>query len=540
MPPKQQRLALFAIVLFSGLTTALRAQSMVKTESGRIEGELVRGGAVRRFLGIPYAAPPVNELRWRAPQPHAAWSGTLSAKQFGSRCMQPPIFKDMIFRDKGESEDCLSLNVWAPAQRSLTKYPVMVWIHGGGFNAGGSSEPRQDGEVLASRGVVVVSMNYRLGIFGFLAHGDLIRESSRKAAGNYGLLDQAAALRWVQRNIAAFGGDPAAVTIFGESAGSFSVCAHMAAPDSKGLFARAIGESGGTSSPTGLTFPPLAKAQREDEEFLQRVWGEASTVAQLRSVSANEILHATSTLHDVPLFAPDIDGDFLRESVPEVFAAGREADVPLLAGWNRDEGSGIVRAGEKSAPLSLETYATRFGNGSEEFLSLYGANGSAVERKRGMLDFAGDEFIAYSTWKWLEFSSHKDHAPSYRYMFEEGSPADSFHPAGLAFHSSEIEFVFGTLASRAGAAWSEQDANLSRLIQTYWINFARTGDPNSPGMPQWPRYNASTQWQVLHLGGKTAASPDERRSRYLFLDKAWAANSRQPGSGPPARSREKP
>src|SRR5690348_856835 len=240
-------------------TSARAADNLqVKTDKGKVQGKLSTDGQVRTFLGIPFAAPPVGPLRWKAPQPAPKWKGVKDATNFGYRCMQPDIFHDMHFRDPGESEDCLTLNVWTPAKDKKAKLPVMVWIYGGGFVAGTTSEPRQDGEHLAHKGVVVVSMNYRLGLFGFFVHPDLAAESPQHASGNYGLMDQTAALEWVKRNIKNFGGDPSNVTLFGESAGSFSVSAQMASPLAQGLFAHAIGESGGAFAARGLAFRPLA------------------------------------------------------------------------------------------------------------------------------------------------------------------------------------------------------------------------------------------------------------------------------------------
>src|ERR1700722_19231247 len=259
----------------------------VKIDTGTIEGKA--NGPVRAFLGIPYAAPPVGELRWKPPAPPAKWSGVRAATEFGAACMQGRPYSDMVFRDPGISEDCLSLNVWTPAKNPKANLPVMVWIHGGGFMAGASSEPRQDGGVLARQGVVVVSMNYRLGIFGFLALPDLAAESDKKAAGNYGLLDQVAALEWVKRNIAAFGGDPDNVTIFGESAGSFSVSALMASPVAKGLFQRAIGESGGAFASQGLPFHTLEESSEAGAKFANDALG-AKTLAELRALPAQKIL----------------------------------------------------------------------------------------------------------------------------------------------------------------------------------------------------------------------------------------------------------
>jgi para-nitrobenzyl esterase len=289
------------------------AADQVRTESGVVEGIPASGSTIRMFRGIPFAAPPVGDLRWNPPQPPPSWSGVRKATEFGARCMQGAIFKDMAFRDPGPSEDCLYLNVWTPASSAQAHLPVMVWIYGGGFGAGSASEPRQDGENLAKKGVVVVSFNYRLGIFGFFPHPELTKESPHQAAGNYGLLDQVAALEWVHKNIGAFGGDPDKVTIFGESAGSISVSLLMASPLSKGLFHRAIGESGGAF----LTRPiqPVSSQIEDSRASLEGIFGTADLTA-LRKKPAEEVLQAALKNKNMACCWPDIDRYFLPESLP--------------------------------------------------------------------------------------------------------------------------------------------------------------------------------------------------------------------------------
>ncbi len=482
---------------------------------------------MRTFLGIPYAAPPVGLLRWKPPQPAAAWTGVRSATSFGPRCMQAQLYSDMVFRDPGPSEDCLTLNVWDPVEKNTTPLPVMVWIHGGGFVTGGTSEPRQDGEHLARRGVIIVSMNYRLGVFGFFALPSLAAESPKHAAGNYGLMDQAAALEWVRRNIAAFGGDPARITIFGESAGSISVSAQMASPLSKDLFAGAIGESGGALTGPGLTFLSLPISEQRSQTFVDSAF-KNSGLDFLRSISAADLLKAAGTVpHSEDVFWPNVDGDFLAESVPAIYAAGNQAHVPLLAGWNKDEGDlGDIGQPEKPTAESLRAMASsRFGARAADFLKVYSASNDA-EAGRVAEDFAGDRFIVYSTWEWLEGQVNTGNAPVYRYRFDLGSPGDPLHPAAIgAFHSDDIEYVFGTLDSRRGATWRPEDYKLSELMQTYWTNFAKTGNPNGAGLPQWPSYNPSGKWQVMHLSPNSEARPDQHRDRYLFLQQVWGPDA---------------
>jgi para-nitrobenzyl esterase len=503
---------------------AASSAPQVKTASGVVEGK-VEGkgdGAVHAFLGIPYAAPPVGDWRWKAPAAARSWSGVRKATEFGARCMQGNVFDDMKFRDPGGSEDCLFLNVWAPAKPAAAKLPVMVWIYGGGFAAGSTSEARQDGTHLAQQGVIVVSMNYRLGIFGFLVHPELAKESGHNSAGNYGLLDQLAALRWVHDNIAAFGGDPGNVTIFGESAGSFSVSAQMASPLAKGLFQKAIGESGGAFSSKGLAFEPLAAREEKDVKAVSAKLG-VSTLAELRAIPAQKLLDAfappTSEGFD---FDADVDGYFLPESVPALFAAGKQNDVPLLAGWNHDEGSyDIVSSPQKPTADSLKTLAQKeFGDKAPEFLKLYPSD-TAEQVSRSAVDFAGDQFIAFSTWAWIEAQVKTGKQPVYRYRFDLGPPSDPKGPQLGAYHSAEIEYVFGQLDSKAGVAWKPEHRELSEEMQKYWANFARSGDPNGPGLPKWPEYKAKEGWPVMFLDAKPAAHPDELRDRYLFLSEAW-------------------
>jgi para-nitrobenzyl esterase len=493
----------------------------VKTASGTVGGK--EDSSVRAFLGIPYAAPPVGDLRWKPPVPAAKWSGVRKATDFGPHCMQGNVYGDMTFHDSGASEDCLSLNVWVPAKPASAKLPVMVWIYGGGFAAGSTSEARQDGANLAQQGVIVVSMNYRLGVFGFFAHPELAKESPHNAAGNYGLLDQTAALQWVHDNIAAFGGDPGNVTIFGESAGSFSVSAQMASPLAKGLFQKAIGESGGAFFSSGLAFDPLAVREEKDVKTVSAKLG-VSTLSELRAIPAQKLLDAFAPPQSPGFdFEPDVDGYFLPEPVPAIFAAEKQNDVPLLAGWNRDEGSYEVAFNpQKPTAESMKTNAQKdFGDKAAEFLKLYPSDTDA-QTLRSAQDFAGDKFIAFSTWAWMDAQSKTGKQPIYRFRFDLGPPADPKGPQLGAYHSAEIEYVFGQLDSKAGIAWLPEHRQLSAEMQKYWANFARTGDPNGPGLPKWPVYSAGDGWPVMYLGTTSAAHKDDLRERYLFLAGVWA------------------
>ncbi len=534
-----RRLSATLLVLALFASTAHAANPLkIKTDKGKVQGTLTTDGQVRVFKGIPYAAPPVGNLRWQPPQPAAKWHGTLAATAFGHHCIQTNPFSDMTFPDPGPSEDCLTLNIWTPANARPGTLPVMVWIHGGGYTAGSASEPRHDGQYLAHHNVVIVTLNYRLGIFGFFTHPDLVAESPHHAAGNYGLLDQAAALTWVHRNITAFGGDPSNVTVFGESAGSFSVSSLMASPLSKGLIAKAIGESGGAFHSNRHSDTTLAEAEQEDASFALSAFN-TSNIADLRKRSADDLIKAVTakTNPPVPHFGPVVDGYFLPQSISALYAAGQQAHIPLLAGWNADEvRSQVTRS---STPTTVATFTAQstkdFGARSQDFLAVYTATTDA-DALQSAGDYVSDHFIAYSTWAWLEAQVKTGQAPVYRYRFDLAAPGDKFHPAGTgAFHSDDIEYVFGTLDSRQQATIRPEDRALSAQIQQYWTNFARTGNPNgipagspspaapqtTPNLPTWPAY-APTEWQVMHLNVSSQAKPDTQRNRYLFLDSIWS------------------
>ena len=509
-----------------------RAAAQVRTEAGLLEGTPASATHGAAFKGVPYAAPPVGDLRWKAPQPAAPWPGVRKATEFGPRCTQGRIFDDMVFRDE-PSEDCLYLNVWTPKMPASKRLPVMVWIHGGGFVAGSASEPRQDGERLAEKQVVVVGINYRLGVFGFLSHPELTKESGRGASGNYGLLDMIAALHWVQKNIAALGGDPANVTIFGESAGSFAVSALMASPLAQGLFHRAIGESGAFFTVGDGTLAPktLAASDEMGAKFAAEMG--ASSLAALRAKPADEVLKA-SMGPDRPWFSPNIDGYALPEVASTTFAAGKQSHVPLLAGWNADEiRAAVTMAPEKPTAKSFtDQTRARFGDSADAVLKAYKA-ASDQEALESAASLASDMFIGYSTWKWIEMHLATGQSPIFRYSFDRVIPIapDPKRPASVtakdigARHAGEIEYVFGALASSPDVPWEPVDHKLSDLIMSYWSNFARSGDPNGAGLPKWPRYDKEGGLQVLHLGDTSQAASDAHRARYEALD-AYSAKLR--------------
>ncbi|MGE5814361.1 MAG: carboxylesterase/lipase family protein, partial [Acidobacteriota bacterium] len=471
------------------------------------------------------------DLRWREPQPAKSWSGVRNADTFGPTCMQRlSPGADYWLRGDGMSEDCLSLNIWTPAKAGA-RAPVMVWIHGGGFMAGGGSEPRHDGEAFARHGVVLVTINYRLGIFGFFAHPDLTKESGRNASGNYGLLDQVAALQWVHDNIAAFGGDPGNVTIFGESAGSFAVSALAASPLARGLFHKAIGESGAFFSQT-LALPPLSASERIGTELATAIGGETGTssLKELRARPASEILAAA--LQNTPFrFGPNVDGHVLPRAVHSLYEDGLEARVPLIAGWNADEERGgvVLGSNKPTAASFAEQVRKRFGVDSDAALKLYPV-ASDAEALESAASLASDLFIGYGTWKWVEMHARSG-SPVYRYSFDRKIPvAPGTKVNGVvatsadigARHAGEIEYVFGTLDSVPGVTWQPEDRKLSDQVMTYWTNFARSGDPSGDGVPEWPRYQATTGRKVIHLDTTIRAASDLRQPRYEFLDAHFA------------------
>jgi para-nitrobenzyl esterase len=512
------------MVLMAAFGASGIAAAQVKTAGGLVQGTTSADGQIRVFKGLPYAAPPVGGLRWQAPSPAAAWQGVRDAIEPGAHCMQGPIFGDIRF-SRPASEDCLNLNVYTPAKGTGERLPVMVWIHGGGFQAGAGPEPRHNGEALARKGVILVTFNYRLGVFGFFSHPELTRESGRNASGNYGLLDQIAALQWVKDNISAFGGDAGNVTIFGESAGSFAVSALMASPRAAGLFHKAIGESGAyfTAGAGTLTPQPLAVSEQHGVKFASTVG--ADSLAALRTKSAEDVL--TAALKTQPWFSPNLDGYVLTGDVYSTYATGKQAHVPLLAGWNADEvRAGVVLSAQKPTAQSFaDQTRKRFGDHADAILNAYAATNDA-EALESAAALASDMFIGHATWKWIEVHAKTGRAHVYRYSFDRkipvapdakinGTPATS-RDVG-ARHAGEIEYVFGTLDSIKDVSWQASDRKLSDAMITYWTNFARTGNPNGGGLPNWPRYDGDGT-RVLYLDETIHDAPDAKRRRYEALD----------------------
>ena len=493
------------------LPLSVQAESLtVKIVQGRVYGKTINDGKVKAFLGQPYAAPPVGDLRWKAPEPPAKWKGERDASKYGARCAQNQLFDDMVFQDSGDSEDCLFLNVYVPTDATAkSKLPVMFWIHGGGFSGGASSEPRHNGDFLPLKAVVLVTINYRLAVFGFLVTSDLAKEANG-AAGNYGLLDVVAALQWVKANIKEFGGDPNNVTIFGESAGSAAVSTLMASPMAKGLFQKGIGESGGALGEGVLGYDSLEAREKSDGDWVASL--KVTTLKQLRAMPTAAILEAAKG-RGMDGFGPNIDGKLLVEPVADTYAAGRQAHVPLLAGWNRDEENVFVSGG-MTAEKFKEMAAHVFKDRANEFLKLYPGD-TDEQALRSAIDYGSDSFIAFGTWKWMDAHRKTGESPVYRYHFELAAPPSKFHPGSWAFHSDDIEYVFGTLDTRPGAVWRPEDRKLSDQMMSYWSNFARTGDPNRAGLPQWPKYGQGDS--LIHLDSTITSGPDTLRPRYEFL-----------------------
>jgi para-nitrobenzyl esterase len=532
--PQLAKMICFATLIVLALAMLLSpaaAQDEVKTESGIVSGTLNADRTVRMFQGIPFAAPPVGDLRWKPPQPPLSWQGIRSADKFGPACMQTDVYGDIHFRDVQPSEDCLNLTIWLAAHPAQTKLPVIVWFYGGGFLAGGNSETRYDGENLAKKDVIIVSPNYRLGVFGFFSHPELTKESEHHASGNYGLLDQVAALHWVLRNISAFGGDPHNITIAGESAGSLSVSALMASPLSKDLFQKAIGESGAffPSQPAhNMRLEPLAETEQLGVKFAESVG--ATSLAQLRAMPANDVLQAAAKMNRGFVFQPNIDGYFLPADVRSIYEKGAQSHIPVLAGWNADENkTSILLAPQRpTAKRFAEEALARFGNEAPEFLKLY----PAATNQEALLSaeaLAGDDFIAFSTWKWTDIQAKTGDAPVYQYRFDQnpavkpGAMIDSL-PASEAGarHACEIQYVFETLKFEEGVPWTAADFKVSEEMASYWTNFAKTGNPNGDDLPKWPPYASQDGYQVMHLTGEGqgshAAKYAWQRARYEFLD----------------------
>lgn len=490
----------------------------ISTTNGLLALPEPNAAGIRCFKGVPYAAPPVGPLRWRPPAPVKPWSGIRRTDTFGPNSLQGVVFDDIDPRPAGVSEDCLYLNIWSGAVASGDLLPVMVWIHGGGFVVGSGSEPRYDGSNLAARGIVVVTLNHRLNALGFLAHPDLSAESPHRASGNYGFLDLVAALGWVKRNIAAFGGDPNRVTIAGESAGSVAVSALMASPLAKGLFVRAIGESAAMFESPGQPILSLAEAEEAGRAFARKL--RASSLEALRAAPAEDILAAAPGLG----FRPTIDGYFLPRPPAQIFAAGEQSDVPLMAGWNRDEGFNFSLL---NGAAEGETYETRvraiFGADAAEALRFY-PSGTVETDQASARALGGDLTIIHGTWAWMEAQRATGKAPIYRFRFDrcpltpEGWFGSKPSAEAGAFHAGELLYVFDNLDVFPWRITAD-DRVLAALVSAYWVNFVKTGDPNGPGRPSWPSYRDAER-PFLSLDAAPKILNDSEIKKHEFLARA--------------------
>jgi para-nitrobenzyl esterase len=536
----RNRLFIPAIMLAITLTAGALAQDRVKIANGMLEGVSDKSSGVRSFKGVPFGEPPLGDYRWKPPQPVENWEGVRKADKFGPRCMQRPIFGDMGFRSNGMSEDCLYLNVWTPAKSDREKLPVLVYFFGGGFVAGDGSEGRYDGESMAKKGIVAITVNYRLGVFGFMAHPELTKESPQRASGNYGLFDQHAALKWVQQNVAAFGGDPKRVTIAGESAGSIAVSAQMASPLSKNLIAGAIGESGSILG--ALSAVSLEQGEQMGVKFAASLGkGDAPSLAELRAMSAEQLLEATAKPGQ-PWFTPTVDGYFFPKSPFDIYAAGEQARVPLLAGVNSEEmGYSAVIGREKATVENYRKALERHYPGKgEEVFKLYPAS-NETDVMDVARELASDRFISYSTWKWVDVATKTGGKPTYYYLYARPRPAMRAEmgdaqpglaggvvrgqqaanprpqPRG-AVHSAEIEYAMGNLDLNKVYAWTPDDYKVSQVMQDYFANFIKTGNPNDKGLPNWPKFG---EGQRIVIDVNTHAEADKARARYEFLDQFY-------------------
>ena len=462
-----------AVLLFS---LPLQAQiAVTHVTGGQVQGVVADG--IASFKGIPFAAPPLGANRWRSPQPVQPWSGVKQADTFAPACLQKPSnISGILGLPDRFSEDCLYLNVWTPAKSGAARLPVMVWIYGGGFSEGGTGIPSYDGARLAARGVVLVTVGYRLGAFGFLAHPELSHESGR-GSGNYGLQDQIAALRWVHANIGRFGGDTGRVTIFGESAGGMAVSLLTGSPAAHGLFQRAIAESGSVFAPRGTT--PLKQSEENGRKFIAALG--VADVTAARQLPAAKIL-------DTPgRFGPTLDGDVITGSLYDLYSNGQFTGTPVLLGTNSDEGALFITGPVTPEAFTRQVTTGYAGEGAQRILAAYphADSAGALKASRGLMR---DSSLAWSAWTWARLQSRQSGKGGiYLYYFDHPTPAS---PDGSA-HIAEVPFVFGNLTGLP-ALFTDGDTRgeraLSDLIGSYWVNFAKNGDPNGPGLPLWPAF----------------------------------------------------
>ncbi len=481
----------------------------ISVEGGMISGVKSSATDVIAYKGIPFAAPPVGDLRWKAPQPVIPWQGVKSCDAFGPSPMQGKPVPFMVYTpeflipEKPISEDCLYLNVWTKAH-SGNKKPVLLWIYGGGFSSGGTAVPIYDGEALANKGIIFVSANYRVGVFGFLAHPDLTKESPNNASGNYGLLDQIAALKWIKNNIAQFGGDPNNVTIAGQSAGSMSVNCLVASPLSKGLFNKAIAESGSlmVANPL-LPSVTLEIAQKNGEKFATSA--HAQSIADLRKMPAEDLMKIQGR------FSPIVDGYVLPKPVYQIFADGQQNHVALITGWNADE-SFVM--GFKKKDEFIAQAKQQYGANADEFLKYFPA-GTDEEAMQSQIKLSRDQVFAMSGYKWINVQSAQGKAPVYVYNFNRKLPATPDYVKYGAFHTGEVAYVMDDLKF-LNRPWEPADHQLATLMSSYWVNFITGGNPNGNGLPEWPTYNGDTQ-QAMIFNTTSGKQPLPDRDELKFM-----------------------
>jgi para-nitrobenzyl esterase len=504
-------------------TAGAAPAARVTLDSGALQG--VVAGGVASFKGIPYAAPPVGDLRWRPPQAPAAWQGVRQAAEYGHDCMQEPFGGDAAPLGTPPAEDCLVANVWTPAERGGARLPVIVWIYGGGFVNGGSSPAVYDGRRFAEQGVVFVSFNYRLGRFGFFAHPALTTENPGGPLGNYGFLDQIAALQWVQRNVAAFGGDPGRVTIFGESAGGASVNMLMVSPLARGLFHGAIVQSGGGRTRTLIRTRHLSKPGPDGEPSgeqvgvafaaTQGITGEdAAALAALRKLPATALVNGMNLVKPQPGTTPGVmvDGTVLPEDIDEAFRAGRQARVPYVIGAN-DLEFGFMPL----PPARVDEMLARFGADRDKVRALYEASGAGPTGVLGM--HLASDIAMVEPARFLARLAAGAGQPTWQYRFAYVARSLGGKVAG-ALHATEIPFVLGTVRAKYEGATTPDDVALSDLANKYWVAFATTGDPNGPGLPPWPRFTAENDMIMEFTAeGRAIATHDPWHDRLDWIEK---------------------
>lgn len=485
--------AAVALTLAGAAALPAAIDAPVRLDSGTIEGAAGADPDVRVFKGVPFAAPPLGNLRWRSPQPVAHWEGVRKADEFGPICMQAAGRGGARGGVPARmSEDCLYLNVWTAAKTPSERRPVLLWIHPGGYTSGSGSAPGTNGEALAKKGLVVVTINYRLGSLGFFAYPELTKESDRNASGNYALMDQIAALEWVQKNIAGFGGDPKRVTVDGDSAGAASIGNLAGSPRAKGLFQRAIAESGAWLGLSVGHTNTLAEAEQADVKGAESIG--AHSLADLRAKPADEILKIRGG-------GPIVDGWVLPEDVGKVFAEGKQNDVPVLLGSNKDEGTFFLQP--TTAAKYTEQVRRRYGDRADAYLKIYPGN-TDEEANASQLAAFRDE-LGWVMRNWASLQAKTGKAKAYLYYFTHEPPAgNTASPRGGfgsgATHGAEAAYVFDNLLPPR--PWTDLDHQVADTISSYWVNFATNGNPNGKGLPEWQVFDRKNSDRRMVLGDK--------------------------------------